>query len=131
MAAAALRDVDLDTPFATDGGSLSILNAGEGDIAITFNKDDATDADRAIKMLVDMQKRGYGIFVRMEDGTYARAESIDASRGVYVVTLPDLVTEPSDEKAPAKAKRGGRRGRRKEMPVTRTHAVGVARSAGG
>lgn len=117
------------TAFAC-AGSLSVLNAGEGDIQISFNQGDPADTEKALKMLTDMQRRGYGIFVRLEDGSYARAQSIDASRGVYIVTLPEA--EPTDEPVEEKkATRRRARGRRKEMPVGSSHAVGVARSAGG
>lgn len=118
--------------FAIGTGSLSVLNAGEGDIQISFNQGDPADTEKALKMLTDMQRRGYGIFVRLDDGSYARAESIDASRGVYIVTLPEL--ENADETAALETEKPPRRrgrGRKKEMAVASTHAVGVARSAGG
>lgn len=124
----------------TTTGSLSVLNVGAGDIEIVFNQHDATERDRAVKMLKDMQLRGYAILVRLDDGSYIRAKEIDAERGRYIVQLPDGAThaaaEPVDEPQtglddgpPMKARRG--RPRKSGIPVTSAHATGVARSAGG
>lgn len=98
-------------------GSLQILNSGAGDIVVTFDKTDDDEVRKALKMLKDMQKRGYAILVKGPDGTYARAESIDETTCEYVIR----------EKVDGR-KKGSRQVRR---PIGKTHAVGVARSAGG
>lgn len=84
-------------------GSLSILNVGAGDISITFNKDDDDEAKKAIKMLQDMMKRGYFVAVQLDDGTYARATAVDATRGRYVVSMPSLPPAETEEVAEAGA----------------------------
>ena len=110
-------------------GELTIPNVGLGDIRITFNDQSPDEVDKAIKMLTDMQKRGYAILVQLEDGTYARAESIDASRKVYIIGdySPSPTVETTDA---AEVPKRGRRPKR-ELPIASTKAVGVARSAGG
>ena len=40
-------------------GSLSILNAGKGDIKISYSKDNAAEAIRAKRIIKDMLARGY------------------------------------------------------------------------
>jgi hypothetical protein len=123
-------------------GSLSVLNVGAGDIKVTFNHLDSAEAKKAITMLLDMQVRGYAILVETEDG-YRRALTIDASRGRYVIQIPQDAPLPADAEevsAPAPAatglddgstKKNGRRGRRVSVPVAGRRAYGVARSAGG
>ncbi len=112
-------------------GSLSVLNVGAGDIEITFNNHDGKEAEKAITMLLDMQKQGYAILVRdSETGEYRRAVDIDAKRGRYVLLLPkDASTPPDAEELPPKKR--GRKSKKISVPVTGRHAVGVARSAGG
>lgn len=134
-------------------GSLSVLNVGAGDIEVNFNQHDRGEAAKAITMLTDMQARGYAILVKDTDGNYQRAARIDATRGRYILTLPDATqTMPADAepvtcrcgcgkhvtagktwaKGHHNRKPGSRRkGVKVSVPVTKRHAVGVARSAGG
>ncbi len=141
---------------STMTGSLCVLNVGAGDIEVRFNPHDAAEAAKAIRMLTDMMARGYAVLVRDEDGAYTRAVALDAARGRYVIMLPsaDVAAEtplPADAElhtckcgcgkkiAPGKTwakghhnRKPGSRGRVKaSVPVTKRHAVGVARSAGG
>jgi hypothetical protein len=129
-------------------GSLSVPNVGAGDIELKFNRHDDAEAQKAIRMLKDMQARGYAILVRDEDGNYQRATSVDASSGHYVLTLPASVETPADAvprtcecgcgSAVKEGKRfvhghstRGRGKRQVAVPVARRHATSVARSAGG
>ena len=114
-------------------GSLSVLNVGAGDISITFNQHDTGERDKALRMLKDMQKRGYAILVRLDDGTYTRALEIDETHGCYVIQEPEeLPATPTGEAPPSDAPATKRRGRpRKSVPIEKAHATGVARSAGG
>lgn len=161
-------------------GELFVPNVGEGDITVAFNKEDKGETAKALRMLRDMQRRGFAILVRLDDGTYQRVEAVDEMRGLYIVSLPD--GEPEDASAYAEpvraesielcgvighegdrelvcarprfpihsgkhqdsdgtvfsvkkgAKRKGdrRRGRSKVgVPIRRSRAAGIARSAGG
>lgn len=115
-------------------GSLSILNVGAGDIEIRFNKHQPEETARAIKMLKDMQSRGYAILVKQDDGSYARAIEIDAETACYVISgeAPAPVVEGTVvEASTALAKRTGRGAPRHRQSIATRHAVGVARSAGG
>ena len=107
---------------------IEILNTGGGDIRIEFQEqegEEGADAgtltmseEKAVKLLTDLQKRGYAILVQMPDGTYARAISIDPETATYRVAVP----EP---------KRPGRKPKVEQLPVTKTKTTAVARSAGG
>lgn len=128
-------------------GSLSVLNVGEGDIHITFNNADPAETEKAVAMLLDMQKRGYAIMVQLPDNTYVRAQSIDATTGSYIVVLPDEIAAATLAEPAAASPEGAKdgesaatekpsRGRPSKkastsLPIAGTRAVGVARSAGG
>jgi len=142
-------------------GSLSVLNVGKGDIEIVFNQHDTVERDRALKMLVDMRARGYAILVKLDDGSYVRAKTIDHARGRYIVQIPDGATlaasEPIDTPAPTvkpgtcacgcgkavrdgktwvkghhnRKRKGTKHGAYRAVKVHRAHATGIARSAGG
>jgi hypothetical protein len=112
-------------------GSLSILNVGEGDINITFNRENPDETAQAITMLQDMQRRGYAIMIRLPDDTYVRAQSIDAEHGAYVVMLPADAPRLGEEVIEQPVKGKGRGTRKVALPVEKTQAVGIARSAGG
>lgn len=118
-------------------GELHVLNTGGGDITVAFNHLDAAERATALRMLKDMQTRGYAILVQMEDGTYTRAIEVDAERGKYVVRVPD--EEPAtaaprtgmDDGPALLAKRQRGRPRKQQIDVGKARAVSVARSAGG
>lgn len=115
-------------------GSLCVLNVGAGDIEVRFNPHQPEEIERAIKMLRDMQQRGYAILVKQDDGSYARAIEIDATHACYVISgelaAPPATDEPEPATEPPKKNGRRRRGYRRQ-PIATSHAVGVARSAGG
>jgi hypothetical protein len=134
-------------------GELSVLNVGAGDITVTFNKEDRGETAKALRMLKDMSARGYAIMVQLPDHSYVRAKAIDEHTASYVVVLPeDLPVSDAEVAAPAGTcacgcggavspgktwirghhHRRGRKGMRTaRLPVRRSKAIGVARSAGG
>jgi hypothetical protein len=103
--------------------SLSILNVGEGDTKLTFDKEKPGEVERTRRVITDMLKLGYAILVRV--GTtragkpkYRRAVGFDPTSDEYYVQ--DVPPE-----APKK------RGRPRRVPASGTPAIAVARSAGG
>ena len=128
----------LETPSTPATGSLSVLNVGAGDLTITFDPGNAEETVKGLRMLMDMQRRGYLIAVKLPDGSYVRAEEIDPTAGAYVISLPEdappalLATMQAValETAADQPKRRGRP-RKVKVPIATSEAVGVARSAGG
>ncbi|HET8777938.1 MAG TPA: hypothetical protein VFN76_09795 [Candidatus Limnocylindria bacterium] len=137
-------------------GSLSVLNVGAGDIRIDFTGADEMEKIRAKRIISDMLRRGYALFVKLADGTYRRALRFDPEAEVYVIA--DLDTEAADASdgdqeatstagapsgvdtaggaAPGTRLVGGRgrRGRRRverKVPMGEADAIGVHQSAGG
>lgn len=103
--------------------SLSILNVGEGDTKITFDKDKPGELERAKRVVLDMLRLGYAIMVKVGEA-WQRATDFDPATCEYVVSD----TPPEEAAAAAPAKRP--RGRPRRVPGT-SRAVGIARSAGG
>ena len=113
-------------------GELSVLNVGAGDIRVIFNQEDRGETKKAIRMLTDMQQRGYAIMVELPDRTYARAQTIDGSSGCYVIVVPEDVELPDDASVESVTKpQRGRKSKKAKLPIKTSKAVGVARSAGG
>lgn len=119
-------------------GSLNVLNVGAGDIEVRFNPHQPEEIKRAIAMLRDMQQRGYAILVKQDDGSYARAVAIDETHACYIISGEPVpasaapASEPAAVETPAEPpKKNGRRRGYRRQPIATSHAVGVARSAGG
>lgn len=117
----------------TQYGTLCVLNVGTGDTTVTFDPGNPAEVAKGMRMLLDMQKRGYLIAVQLPDGTYTRAIEIDPTSGSYIITLPEDTPLPEGASAvhDKSKRRRGRPSKKVKVPVEKTHAVGVARSAGG
>ncbi len=111
-------------------GEVTILNVGAGDTTLTFDKKKPEEVKRAARVVEDMLKRGFAILIEVgkRNGRplYQRAESFDPKTCEYII-----VGTPEDEAEamPAPTKRG--RKLRTRVPAAKTHAIAVARSAGG
>lgn len=124
------------------GGELAILNVGEGDTKLTFDKDKPEERKRAAKVVQDMLSRGYALLIKVgeKDGepVYQRATKFDPETCEYIIATAgdeevdigkDL--EESMKSAAPKRKRGRPRKNEKRVPAEKTNAVGVARTSGG
>lgn len=115
-------------------GSLSVLNCGAGDLKITFDKDDPRDVERARRVIGDMLKRGYSLFVQ-EDGKWVKAVSFDPATDSYQIVAdagdPAHVDHEPDDASSPPAKRGRGRPPLKALPMKKTRAMAVAPTGGG
>lgn len=116
-------------------GSLAILNAGKGDIKISYDKANALEAVRAKRIITDMLKRGYALFVEV-DGRYTRAARFNEKQSEYIIADYDPTTDEKGEEdaqvAPQQEEKKAKRGRpRKTVSMEKVNAVAVGRSAGG
>jgi hypothetical protein len=84
-------------------GTLAILNCGQGDMVISFEKGNAEDRERARKAVEDMLGRGYTIVVQTPDG-YKPVKKFDGRRSEYVVRSSGNVPEKTERIPAAKAK---------------------------
>ena len=110
-------------------GMLEILSIGRGDIKLSVDPGNKGDVAKAKKMIADMMKAGYGIFVEVEeDGEtkLARVKRFDPAHMTYVISE---LAEPDPE--PTKAPRTPRRTRERHVPVAGSRAKAIGRTAGG
>ncbi len=109
---------------------LSVLSVGDGDMKFSFDGTNPQDAARAERVIQDMLKRGYVIFVEVK-GKLVRCKSFDSKKCEYVIAdgaMSDPV--PADREEPtAELKRG--RGRPRGVCATTHKATAVAPTAGG
>lgn len=104
-------------------GVLDVLQIGRGHLRMTIEEGNAVDVERAKRVLEDMMRRGYAIFVEDPDGTTHRVKRFDPKRFVYVIddTMSAVPATGSAETAAP----------RREVPVGKAKATAVGRSAGG
>lgn len=132
-------------------GELSVLNVGEGDIRVNFNSADPLEVERARRIIADMLRRGYVLFVDEGDGQLKRAVDFDPATDTYIVAdLADSQAAPppptptkesqsnnvtEDKTPPGKETTGKKKPRkkttRKPVKASDSTAVGVAPTAGG
>jgi hypothetical protein len=126
------------------GGVLEVLNVGAGHLKLELDPTNPAEVSRAKRMVSDMLKRGYAIFVQLEGGKLAPVRKFDATRAVYVIEdVPGVeemaVAHPLEttcRRCGRPKHRGRCRGRlvgpsRREVPMQQAKAVAVGRSAGG
>lgn len=99
-------------------GSLCILNITEGDIKISFDKDNPEEVEHARKVIDDMLKRGYTILVQWGEG-WRRAKTFIPTRDTYVVETTEKKEDGTTEVKKA------------EVPARKARAMAIAPTAGG
>lgn len=80
-------------------GEVSILNVGEGDTKLSFDKSNPAECIRAGRIVRDMLRRGYALLVEVDrDGEkkFQRVEEFDDEHGEYIIADFD----PSGEQPP-------------------------------
>lgn len=126
--------IDVHGGAQLDRGLLDVLQVGRGHLRLTINGDDPIEKDRARRLIEDMLRRGFAIFVEDGDGKASRVRAFDPERMAYVIgDVPgDVGGDPAgaDEAQPSEpAPKRGRRTR--EVPVAAARATAVGRTAGG
>jgi hypothetical protein len=124
---------------------LDILNTGSGHTAIEFEGDELEIA-RAERIITDMLKRGYLLFLQDESGKLVRVRQFDAARRRYLiadgpeaapfveVSEPPQETEHHSLPDPPSSivhKRRGRPPKTRAVPMEKVRVVAMGRSAGG
>lgn len=121
-------------------GQLGILNVGAGDTKLSFDKSKPEEVKRSASIVTDMIQRGFAILVQVgeKDGEplYQRAKAFDPDTCEYIIVgVPEDHHEEASSQAPAAEAPTKSRLKRKpktyRVPASGTHAVAVARSAGG
>ncbi|MCG8406703.1 MAG: hypothetical protein MI923_16025 [Phycisphaerales bacterium] len=103
-------------------GCLEVLNVGKGHLRISFDKNDPKEVERAKRVLKDMKKRGYYLFIDEGGGKLTRVKRFRPETCEYIVEEPK-----NAEDTPAKKKNR----KTKAIPMRKARAVGIAPTAGG
>ncbi len=111
-------------------GHLDVLNVGAGHLKFRFDKNNAEEVAKAKKVIADMLKRGYMIFVEV-DGQQKRVRKFDETKEEYILEEPDEIPEPEPITSPKPAAVPRRRGRPPGVPLRTARATGIGPSAGG
>lgn len=134
-------------------GTIGILNVGVGDTKLSFDKDNPMERARSARIVTDMLRRGYVLFIDTGGNNYQRVLKFDENVCEYIIADMDpLVAQahdsaedtarhepsreaPRDERtAPAtetKPKFQDKRRKTKRIDAGATIGVAVHRSAGG
>lgn len=117
-------------------GTLGILNVGAGDTKLTFDKSNPKERKRAAKIVDDMLKRGYAVFIQAGEKNgeplYQRAHAFDPETCEYLIfgdPEDDENEGSTNEQKSAPSRR--KAATPKRVPADATRAVAVSRSAGG
>lgn len=103
-------------------GQLDILSCGEGHLEIKFHENDVIECARAKRIIQDMLKRGYALFVHGKDDALIRVKKFMADKSVYIIADGPTIP-PETDALPVK---GGR-----TLKMHKAKATVVGRSAGG
>ncbi len=117
---------------------IDILNTGAGHTEIRFDNGDPLELERAKRIITDMLRRGYVLFVEMGDKKLSRVQAFDAERGVYIIAdlgeppeSPVEVAGVDETGAQVIERRKPGRPRNTEVSMTKVKATAIGRSAGG
>lgn len=110
-------------------GQLDILNVGEGDMKIVFDEKNLLETERAKRIIQDMIKRGYALFVHGADNTLIRVKKFLPATGEYIIA--DGPTIPPDTEPVIPKSKAGKEPAARKLKMHKAKATVVGRSAGG
>lgn len=123
---------------------IDILNTGKGHAEVNFSIEDPIEMERGKRIITDMLRRGYLLFIHGDDGKMVRVESFCEKTGRYIIgdgalyagsepIHPEVVqlTEatPESPTSPEPKRRG--RPPKAAVPMATVRATSIGRSAGG
>jgi len=73
-------------------GTVGILNVGDGDTKLSFDKSNPAERIRAARIVSDMLRRGYALLIEV-NGKYVRAQEFNEDVCEYVIADFDPVQE--------------------------------------
>lgn len=122
-------------------GKIDILNCGEGHAEVHIDDSDPISLARSARIIEDMLRRGYALFIAGADGALIRVEAFNPQTKCYIIGDGPLyageVPEAPSQRAPVTHPPGEapRRGRPKkasrEVPISAAATTAIPRTAGG
>lgn len=117
---------------------IDILNCGRGHAEVHFDNGDPVELERGKRIIEDMLRRGYVLFIEGADKALIRVESFNAERGTYIIAEGPLyagdqpaVIEPEATAAAPGVPSKRKPGRPREVDIAKVKTTAIARSAGG
>lgn len=107
-------------------GMLEVLSVGKGDLKLSLGGG-PEDVENARKIIEEMLRKGYGIFVETDRGL-TRVKKFNPKRMTYVISE---IVEPEPTKQAAEPKAKVPRVRDRHVPVAGSKAKAIGRTAGG
>lgn len=117
-------------------GSLSVPSVGRGHLEISFTEGDAVQEEQARRVIEDMLKRGYSLFIHDETDPkkLIKVRHFDAKHMRYVIAAdaghPTMATADVATRRKSYSKRRGR-SRMRSVPVRSSRSIAIAPTAGG
>lgn len=71
--------------------SIALLNVGEGDTKLTFDKKNMAETIRAARIVKDMLRRGYTLIIEPEPGKFAKVKEFREDVCEYIIADMDPV----------------------------------------
>lgn len=117
-------------------GSLQVLNCGRGDLKVSFEKDDPLEVERARRIIEDMLKRGYSLFIDSDGkGKLVKVQKFDPATNEYIIADGAVYSGESPIAEPVLKKPDPhmcrQRGRGRGFPIKDTKVIAIAPTAGG
>ena len=75
---------------------VDVLNTGSGHIELRFNENDPMELERAKRIITDLLRRGYALFIH-EGETVVKVREFDPAKNVYIVADGPLVTSAPEQ----------------------------------
>lgn len=120
-------------------GELSVLNVFRGDMKFSFDSANPQEVERAKRVVEDMLKRGYSLFVDEGDGKLKKVKKFDAATCEYIIADGALYqgnqnggSSEQETTARTETPRGkGKQAPTRRVPACRVKTTGIAPTAGG
>ena len=121
----------------TTPGKIDILNCSKGHAEVHIDAADPIALARSARIIEDMLRRGYALFIAGADGALIRVEKFNPETKCYIIGVGPLYAgevppaqEPGEVAKPP-GKRDYRRQKTREVPIAAAHTTAIPRTAGG
>lgn len=105
-----------------------------------FDKDDPIETERAKRVVTDMLRRGYALFIEDDNKKLHKVKTFDATNGIYIIaegalyagdTVDAGTYESQETKGNETVQAKPKRGRPRGVAMHKARATGVGPTAGG
>jgi hypothetical protein len=113
------------------GGKIDVLNTGLGHNEIHIDGSNVIELERASRIIKDMLKRGYALFVHGKENELVRVKRFDEKHKVYIIGAEATLSPEVETVTQPVLNKHGKKTDDKAVPVGSAKVTSVGRSAGG